>query len=70
MSLVAKNTSCLIIVSPIVTGKSAQDDSGSDLFVLHEGTKVNEKSKLGDWMEIQMKDGNTGWIKSNKVESI
>ncbi len=65
----AQNESA-IIVSPTVTGKSAPDDGGTDLFVLHEGTKVNVKSKLGDWMEIQMEDGNTGWIKSNKVEII
>ncbi len=59
-----------IIVAPTVTGKSAPDDGGTDLFVLHEGTKVRVKSKLGKWMEIQMEDGNASWIKSEKAEII
>lgn len=59
-----------IIVAPTVTGKSSPDESGTDLFVLHEGTKVRIKSKIGNWIEIQMEDGNTGWIKSIKVEII
>ena len=61
---------CAIIVSPTVTGKSTPDESGTDLFVLHEGTKVRVKSKIGDWIEIQMEDGNTGWISSKKLEII
>ncbi len=59
-----------IITAPTVTGKSSPDESGTDLFVLHEGTKVGIKSKIGNWIEIQMEDGNTGWIKSIKVEII
>ena len=34
----------------------------TDLFILHEGTKVSIKSKLGDWNEIEMEDGNVGWM--------
>lgn len=59
-----------IIISPTITGKSTPDESGKDLFVLHEGTKVRIKSKIGDWVEIQMEDGNTGWVSSKKVEII
>lgn len=61
---------CAIIVAPTVTGKSAPDNTGTDLFVLHEGTKVRVKSKTGDWVEIQMEDGNAGWIKAEKIEII
>ena len=32
--------------------KSSPDASGTDLFVLHEGTKVSVRSTLGDWSEI------------------
>ena len=64
-----KNESA-IIVAPTVTGKSTPDESGTDLFVLHEGTKVRIKNKIGDWIEIQMEDGNTGWISSKKLEII
>ena len=38
------------------------DASGTDLFVLHEGTKVSVRSTLGDWSEIALEDGNVGWM--------
>ena len=46
------------------------DASGTDLFILHEGTKVSIKSKLGDWNEIEMEDGNVGWMPSKDMEII
>lgn len=51
-----------IISSPLVSGKSSPDASGTDLFVLHEGTKVTIEDELGEWYEIRLSDGNKGWI--------
>ncbi|MDR2147103.1 MAG: tetratricopeptide repeat protein [Tannerella sp.] len=51
-----------IVFTPTVTAKSSPDDSGTDLFVLHEGTKVFIKSAVGDWNEISLEDGTVGWI--------
>lgn len=51
-----------IIATPTVTVKGSPDDGGTDLFVLHEGTKVSVKDKLGEWREIKIADGNSGWI--------
>ena len=59
-----------IVFAPTVTIKSSPDASGTDLFILHEGTKVSIKSKLGDWSEIEMEDGNVGWIPSKDIEII
>ena len=59
-----------IIFSPSVTVKSTPDESGTELFLLHEGTKVKIKRKLGGWIEIQLEDGNVGWISSTSAESI
>jgi len=56
-----------IIFSPTVTIKSSPDDSGTDLFILHEGAKVKLKSKIGDWNEIETADGNVGWIKGDEI---
>ena len=50
-----------IIFSPVVSGKSSPDSSGTDLFVLHEGTKVNINDEVGEWFEIRLSDGNKGW---------
>ena len=59
-----------IIFSPTVTIKSSPDASGTDLFVLHEGTKAFIKSALGEWFEIELEDGNVGWIRQKDLERI
>jgi SH3-like domain-containing protein len=62
--------STAIVFVPTATIKSSPDNSGTDLFVLHEGTKLTIKSVLGDWSEITTEDGNTGWILSKSIEKI
>ena len=57
------NHSYAIIVSPSVTIKSSPDDSGTELFQLHEGTKVEIIDQLGEWKEIRLSDGNFGWLR-------
>ena len=59
-----------IIFAPTVTIKSSPDASGTDLFVLHEGTKAFIKSVLGEWFEIELEDGNVGWIRQKDIERI
>jgi tetratricopeptide (TPR) repeat protein len=64
------NSRKAIIFSPAVSGKSSPDTSGSDLFILHEGTKVSIEEKIGEWLEIRLPDGNKGWIPANCLEVI
>jgi SH3-like domain-containing protein len=52
-----------LILSPSVTVKSSPDDSGTDIFQLHEGTRVIIVDELGDWREIRISDGNQGWVR-------
>ncbi|MBI5010906.1 MAG: SH3 domain-containing protein [Bacteroidia bacterium] len=59
-----------IIFSPVVSGKSSPDNSGTDLFVLHDGTKVTIEDEVGEWYEIRLSDGNKGWVPSNSLEII
>jgi hypothetical protein len=59
-----------IIFSPVVNGKSSPDNSGTDLFVLHEGTKVLVEDEVGEWFEIRLSDGNKGWVPANSLEII
>ena len=59
-----------IIFSSTVTGKSSPDNSGTDLFVLHEGVKVWIIDHLNGWLEIQLADGNKAWIPENSLERI
>lgn len=59
-----------IITTPLVSGKSSPDSSGTDLFVLHEGTKVTIGDEVGDWYEIRLSDGNKGWVPINSFNII
>lgn len=51
-----------IIMKPTITVKSSPSSSGVDLFVLHEGTKVEIKESEGNWNKIRMADGSVGWL--------
>lgn len=59
-----------IIITGAVTVKSSPDKSGTDLFQLHEGTKVGVKSALGEWVEIKLANGSVGWLKAESIERI
>jgi len=58
-----------IITRGIVNAKAAPDRSGTELFTLHEGTKVTIHETIGDWGEIHV-GNNVGWIQLNNVERI
>ena len=59
-----------VVMMGIITVKSSPDRSGTDLFELHEGTKVHIKSNLGDWAEISIGDGRIGWVEKKLIEQI
>jgi len=59
-----------IILSPSVTIKGSPDNSGTDLFQLHEGTKVKIIDQLGEWREIRLSDGNVGWLRTEDLFKI
>ncbi|MCB9017771.1 MAG: tetratricopeptide repeat protein [Prevotellaceae bacterium] len=59
-----------VIFAPSVTVKSSPDESGNDIFLLHEGTKVKVKGDFGKWIEIQLEDGTTGWVQKTSAERI
>ena len=64
------NRKTAIILTPTVTIKSSPDNSGTDLFILHEGSKVTIKDQVGNWCEIKNADGSVGWIKNTDLEVI
>jgi tetratricopeptide (TPR) repeat protein len=59
-----------IIISSSVYVKSSPDEKGNDLFILHEGTKVDVLDKLNEWMKIRIANGGIGWLKSLEMEKI
>ena len=64
------NRNDVIVFSPTVAVKSSPDNSGTDLFFIHEGTKATIKSSIGDWYEVMLEDGSVGWVPSKDIVQI
>ena len=60
-----------IVLSPSVTVRSTPSESGTSLFLLHEGHKVEIKDgSMQEWKEIRLKDGKVGWLPASTIEII
>lgn len=59
-----------IIMTPSVVVRGAPDSSGTELFMIHEGLKVQVIGTLGDWYNIRLADGNEGWVAKTDLEKI
>ena len=59
-----------IISAPSVIVRSSPSDTGTELFILHEGTKVKVNEGVTGWQNIRVIDGREGWISSSDFESI
>lgn len=59
-----------IILSPSVVVKSSPSDTGTELFILHEGTRVRVNEEVSGWHNIRVIDGREGWIQAIDFESI
>jgi tetratricopeptide (TPR) repeat protein len=59
-----------IVFTPTVTVKSSPTESSIDLFVIHEGTKVELLDNVGEWHEISIANGSVGWIKVTDIRKI
>jgi len=59
-----------IVMTPSVIVRSSPAESGTQLFTIHEGLKVRVRSTLSDWSEIELSDGNVGWMPSEGLEVI
>lgn len=60
-----------IIISVSVPIKSTPSHNGTDLFLLHEGTKVEiSDSTMKNWKKIVIADGKEGWIENSNIEII
>lgn len=64
------NSNGAIVMSATVTVKGSPRDTGTDLFIIHEGTKVAIVNSLDNWYEIKLSDGKQGWLKNTAIEPI
>lgn len=60
-----------IVMSGAAPVKSTPAANGTDLFVLHEGTKVNITEEFSSqWVKVRVVDGKEGWIAVKDIERI
>lgn len=64
------STEAGIIFTPTVTVKSSPDDNSTDLFVVHEGTKVLLLDNINGWYEIKIANGSVGWLPNSTLVKI
>ena len=55
-------TNNAIIFSSSVAVNSAPTNKSTSLFSLHSGTKVEMIDEIGNWVNIKIANGNSGWI--------
>jgi len=59
-----------IIMIPSVNARSSPDEQSTNVFVLHEGTKVQITDSVQTWKEIRIANGNKGWVTEDALEAI
>jgi tetratricopeptide (TPR) repeat protein len=59
-----------IVFCPRVTVKSSPSESGTDLFLIYEGLKIEVTDSLNTWKEIKLADGNEGWLPDSCIVKI
>ncbi|MCR5313298.1 MAG: tetratricopeptide repeat protein [Bacteroidaceae bacterium] len=65
------NRNTAIVMEAAVSVKSSPSDGSTDLFVIHEGSKVQilDNSMKG-WVEVKFEEGKQGWVPKSSVEVI
>lgn len=59
-----------IVMQSVVSVKSSPDAASKDLFLLHAGTKVQLRERIGGWWEVEIPDGARGWVEEGTIEGI
>ena len=60
-----------IVMRPVTSVKSSpSSEASTDLFILHEGTKVHILDRVGTWTNIELADGRQGWLQTKDLEVI
>ena len=59
-----------VIYYSAVEARSEPNRFSAQLFEVHEGLKVSVNQSSEDWIEIELMDGKTGWIKNEQIRLI
>lgn len=60
-----------VVIAPSVSVKKTPGATGTEAFLLHEGTRVTITDRsIANWLAIRLADGREGWMPTNCVEEI
>ena len=59
-----------VVMSMSAYVKSSPGENNTDLFVLHEGTRMEILDSYDNWVKIRIANGSIGWMKSAEIEEI
>jgi len=59
-----------IILSSSTQSLAAPQSGSTELFSVHEGTKVRVLDRDADWLKVELIDGKQGWISARDLEVI
>jgi tetratricopeptide (TPR) repeat protein len=59
-----------VITDRSVRIKASPSETGTELFIVHEGVTVQLTDQLGEWVYVSLPDGNKGWIKEASIVRI
>ena len=65
-----RNPDSAVVIDLSVNARSAPRETGTGLFILHEGAKIWLEDKTGGWQEIRLSDGRKGWVPQESIEPI
>lgn len=60
----------VVITQSMVQVKSSPSETAKDLYILHEGAKINLHQVREQWYEISIDNENYGWVQKTEAEMI
>ena len=60
----------VIIFSSTVVVNSAPTNNSTNLFSLHSGSKAEIIDQIGNWINIKIANGNSGWVEQTDCKEL
>ena len=57
-----------IVFAETTSVKAEPNNRSDEVFILHEGTKVQVEAEIENWKKIKLTDGKIGWILSDDIK--
>lgn len=67
---VQEESSFAIVFAEEAEVKNEPNQRGEEVFILHEGAKVEVTEEFQDWVEIQLPNGSRGWLQRSVIKRL